>query len=153
MTGLVAVRNAVAAKVEAVAGVGKVYRYLRLVDNEDAIAADMVADGRLHYWSISPAVADPLIRERHPCAHAKITYQFDVHAFYAFENSGETQEAFTDVVLAVINDFETGDKKLNGVVEVAECGPLQWRQCDERLLANVLCHHAAFGLRVVEHPD
>jgi hypothetical protein len=153
VTGFEAVRDAVVAKIGAVSGVGKVYGYLRLVTSEAAIAADMVTDDRLNYWAIAPAGGDPHIYERHTTSHGKHIYQYDVHAYYALDESGASEQAFTTIVEAVMADFETGDKKLNGVVEVAECGPLQWRESDQRMLVNVLCHHARLSLRATEHPD
>lgn len=150
MIGFEGARNAIVAKIQAVPGVGIVYGYLRLVASESDILADMLSTGRLHYWSVAPAASNPHATERHP-SHAKLTYRYDVHVFYALDGAGLSQQAFTTVVRAVQDDFEAADKKLGNLV--VECGPLQWTGSDERMLANVLCHHAQLSLSVIEHPD
>jgi len=149
MIGFAAARDAIRAKVAAVTGIGAVYGYIRLVTTETDIVADMVASGRLHYWCVVPAQGDPYSQERHPSRHRSYTYRYDVHAFYALDGAGLSQQAFTTVVLAVINAFEQDGCDLDSTV--VNAGPAQWKVSDERTLANVLCHHAQLSIEVTEH--
>ncbi len=150
MATLQGAQTLIAAKIQAVAGVGRVYEYQRLVTDESSIVADMRSAGVLNYWTVTPAQANPHALERHPGTHAKATYQYDVHGFYAAKDYNASEVAFVALVVAVMATFETGDKKLGGAV--TECWPAQWQEHDYRMLAGVLCHHARLAIAVREHP-
>jgi hypothetical protein len=149
MIGFAAARDAIRAKVAAVAGIGAVYGYMRLVTTETDIASDMVTSGRLHYWCVVPSQDNPYSQQRHPSVHRSYTYRYDVHGFYALDGAGLSQQAFTDIVLAVIAAFEQDGCNLDNTV--VNAGPAQWKTSDERMFVDALCHHAQLSIEVTEH--
>jgi hypothetical protein len=144
------VRTLIAAKVQAVTGVGRVYEYRRLVTTESEILADMVSGALLNFWTVTPAEGNAQERVRHPGTHDKVFYRYEINAYYAASAFNETETTFVSLVEAVMATFETGGKDLGG--QVNECWPAQCTELYYRTFANVLCHHAKLTIQVREHP-
>jgi len=115
----------------------------------------MKVNGKLNYWCATQAQANPQTISRKPGRWSITTYNLDIHAFYAIDQAGASENDFVAMVCAVIADFETGDKKFNlpEGSDVIEAGPLQWREANAVQLVNVLCHHARLSLTVTEQTE
>jgi hypothetical protein len=138
------------AGVTGISGVAPVYDYLRYVTDEDGIRDLLVAgQGRVHYWSVTPAVGDTFsLRQRMGCQDG--VYRWDVHGFYALKDADASEKVFLVIVEAVLNALRT-DLTLGSTVRPVEGELPRWVEHDHRQIGpagSVLCHHAKITLAV-----
>jgi hypothetical protein len=160
-TGLAAVRERIRLTMAGVAGIGQVHKRVRAILDEAAVNSLALQGGRINVWFITLADGDPYITVnskgepgRNPANHELADYAFVIHGWYAADDADNSEEAFTNLVEAVIAAFRA-DKKLGNTV--IDSGPLQWAEGGYRLMppkeGGATCHYARLNLRVREQTE
>lgn len=151
-----AIRARLVAIVESVDGISsQVHDYWRNVRDEgvrNLLLKDSVT-GSLHFWFVSLAFDSTLTQERDGTL-AKDTLVYDLHAYYAVNDAGESEKAFAAKVLDVVTELNGSQKlALAGValdtVGIRDSGPVQLLEFNQVEFTNVLCHHARIQVPVV----
>jgi hypothetical protein len=143
------IRSALRTKVAGVtgiSGVAPVYDYLRLVTNEEQIKAIFIAgQNRPHFWSVTPSRENPFeIVQRMGCQDG--IYRWEIHGFYAIDDSAASEKAFLVIVQAVLEALRT-DLKL-GAANLRPYELPAWKEHDHRMASSLGLHHVLLTVGV-----
>ncbi len=139
------IRTAIKAAVSGVSGIGMVYDYLRHIETEAEIKAELVKSSRLHFWSVTLA-NDDKFAEEHIVGGSKAWITFVIHGNYALKDSEASEKTFINLVEDVLDALRV-DKTLGGTV--MRMGAPKWVGPNHAMVVNVLCHHAEIVVPVL----
>jgi len=145
-----AIRDALATRLETVVGVGTVHTYERYLTEQAEVAAFQAAfskNGVLNTWMIErravssrqSAAADAKRIRRHTLR---------LEGFYSLKDAAASKLTFQDLIDAVCDDLETGDRTLGGACLTHSLPSVD--TIEETLFAGVLCHRTEIQIIVEE---
>jgi hypothetical protein len=116
--------EAVAASLEATAGVGMIHTRRRLVRTEQDAHAHFFheEEGRINGWTITLAGSATSVTERHPGLRTTVpvanngnlvTYQLEIEAYYGIDDAAASEVAFRAVCESVIGRMNAIGKLTN----------------------------------------
>lgn len=125
--------------VQGISGVAPVFDYYRHVTTIAEVKSILVGanQDRLHFWSVTPASAEPM-QVIEPC---DALYRFDIRGIYAVEDASASEKAFVTIVQRVIAAWRA-DKNLGDTARRYGNPALTWSEFDARMVVSTLCHHA-----------
>jgi hypothetical protein len=149
--------DAMATLLATVSGVGKVYKYRRIVRSEQAIRdllCPTATPGKVNCWMISPAGANTTVTERNPGHHGigvkgggnvLTTFQFQVEGYYQLDDENASEETFRNLSWAVADEFNSyGALNIAGIAHQL---PADVEQFGFVFLAGLmLLHYARIGV-------
>jgi hypothetical protein len=146
------VRAAIVTKLEAVSGIGRVHPRRRLIFEMAEEQEHLHKDGRLHFWCVMMARANPFRQQRLGSGQSQATVRWQIEAWYAFRDAENTEETFENLVEDVVGAFEA-DARLESILgqsnRLIEGGPLDV-EADELAFYprenGTLCHYARLTL-------
>lgn len=146
MTTVTDVRNAIKAKLEAIAGIGVVHSYERLATRVAELKALYVSNGKLLGWHvrrISTAETSPSV------GRWTIDHRWQIRGFMAIDDATASELAFDDLIEAIRDAFRA-DETLGGLIKGTQVPPptinVQLIEHGPVMFADVLCHGARLGL-------
>ncbi|MBI1386283.1 MAG: hypothetical protein GC150_15360 [Rhizobiales bacterium] len=148
------IRGAIAAKIAAVAGVGKVHAFERYAKGESDLRSMYVTDGVLAGWYVRRIATREL--SPHP-GRSIVWHRWRLGGFKGLLDAETTEIAFDETVEAIRAAFRVDDT-LGGLVttctEPEGDGALAGVQLDDSgpvMFCGVLCHAARLSLSTRHH--
>lgn len=144
------IRDAIKAKMNAVAGIGKVHTYERYTQQQSALATlyKDTASGRLLGWNIRRAGTREVFLDT---GRWVIDHDWKIRGFMALDDADATEQTF-DALIEAIRDAFRSDDSLGGLIfstcidtKNSQAG-VQVEEAVPVLFAGVLCHSARLAL-------
>lgn len=111
-------RSALASRLEAIPGVGRVYPYFRWTAQAPGLSEfqeQFAANGIMNVWMIRRTDRGDE-KTASDDARYRVQHQVEISAFYALNNRpGTNEEEFQDLVDLVVDDLRDGDRTLGGL--------------------------------------
>lgn len=121
-----ACRVALAAALNAVAGIGRVHEYRRIVRDEQTARVHLWDGTRINGWMIAPAGSNTSVNVRNPGfsgigvkagGQVMTTFQFQIEAYYGIDDPAGSERVFMDLAWAVVKDLNSyGALNISGIV-------------------------------------
>ncbi len=144
-----AIRTALQARLAAVTGMGTVFTYLRWTDDDvDAPGFAKFIQGTApnQHLSFAQFTRTRFVDSKRGLTHRN--HDIVIFAFYSASDADATENTFQDLMDAVANDLEGGDRTLGGacaIVHLPEVSPIEYTW-----FGPVFCHAALIRVTVEE---
>ncbi len=138
------IRNAIAEKIAALPGIGRVHTFERFAASEKGFRALYESNGRVLGWNVR-RVNTKVRRENCMWVHI---HTWSIKCFSGIDDAAESELVFDRLVEAVRRAFQE-DINLGGIVESTDEGGLSGIQVEDSgpvMFSGVLCHSARLSL-------
>lgn len=145
-----AIRTALAARLNAVAAVGRAHSYVRYSRQpwtDAEFQALFVESSRLNAWQITRVA---MTDEQAPESSLVIRrHQIEIYAMISVSDATASEHVHQDALEAVADDWRTGDRTLGGAAHTSSLMDIQ--QIERVMFSeNILAHSATIRLQIEE---